>query len=696
MPRLGSLTSRILSGVGIPSGPSIIPYPTNIDPFDEIIKFTVPSASGTIMTDNSQNDWYMERSDSRGDDLNGILTTSNPGFYGVSDSVFRPNIDSVSWGPGLAFTPEISNQLFTGENGAWSVEWIGKHNYTAPGEIRSITILGQSGGVGWTVTMQVLNSEADWRILVGTADAAGNTGQSFSTNITYTNNTWAHFVVAWQPASATTGRLYIRVNGVLQPGYNTLLTKPTGQDFYRTVARTAIFKVLTVAQLLATDCTDFRLLRTATPWIGQGSTNMALPTNPFNQNLYYKLVTISNPNTNTTSTADNFGISVAVSGNELGPIFIGAYTEDDASNTNTGVVHEYRESIFGRTSSTPYTRFRTLANPNAFGTPANDLFGDSVAVNSTSVFASATSEESTTGTSANGRVYIFNRSTGALTGTINNPQPSNSGGAESVNFGTTLCLNPSGTRLVVGYPDGVSSITGEADGVVYVYDTSGNLLITIDCPVNTLTGANEDFGSSIAVSDTHIIIGQAGYSFDTGDGLRQGRAYIYELATGNLVHTLENPQRFSTGAQDRFGSTVAISSQYAAVYASEDNDFGQGIGQVSVYDVTSGTRLYTLDTPVTRLSNLGNGGAFGDDLAIAGDRLFIGEPVKASHTSNLAVVPMIYVYNITNGKHIQTIKTDQINGSGTSLVVNSSGSMLIATFPGASSSAGNVVIYDRG
>ena len=480
----------------------------------------------------------------------------------------------------------------------------------------------------------------------------------------------------------------------MQPGYTTLLTKPTGEDFYRRSGTgTAIFKVLTAAQLLNTDFADFRLMSTATPWIGTGSAVMALPTNPFNQNLYLFSAQINNPNTNTTNAADSFGISIGVSGNEITPIFVGAYTEDDASNTNTGVVHEYR-APFGRDL---WSRFRTLANPNAFGTPANDLFGDSVVANATSIFASATAEEGPTGTSANSRVYIITRSTGSLTATINNPQPTRSGGAETVNFGTTLRLNPSGTRLVVGAPNNISSITSTGDGVVYIYDTSGNPggpLTTIDCPVNSYTGG-ENFGRSIDVSDTHIIIGQEGYSANLTDSLRQGRAYIYGLATGNLVHTLENPDQFGTKAEDAFGRAVAISSQYAAVAApGEDDDLGVNVGQVSVYDVTSGTRLYTLGPSVTRYSNLNNGGEFGTSLAIVGDRLFISEPAKALYTDNGFTTGMIHIYEVSTGQHIQTINTTQQFG-GLTLTVNSNGSMLISGNPQGLSGQGDIRIYDR-
>ena len=57
------------------------------------------------------------------------------------------------------------------------------------------------------------------------------------------------------------------------------------------------------------------------------------------------------------------------------------------------------------------------------------------------------------------------------------------------------------------------------------------------------------------------------YAEDDAGGASSGKAYIYNTATGALLHTLDNPNAYGTSANDLFGSSVAISDTYAIVGA---------------------------------------------------------------------------------------------------------------------------------
>ena len=63
---------------------------------------------------------------------------------------------------------------------------------------------------------------------------------------------------------------------------------------------------------------------------------------------------------------------------------------------------------------------RTLDNPNAYGTSANDYFGYSVAISGNNCIVGAFYEDDADGDSS-GKAYIFNVSTGALLQTLDNP-----------------------------------------------------------------------------------------------------------------------------------------------------------------------------------------------------------------------------------------------------------------------------------
>ena len=62
--------------------------------------------------------------------------------------------------------------------------------------------------------------------------------------------------------------------------------------------------------------------------------------------------------------------------------------------------------------------------------------------------------------------------------------------------------------------------------------------------------------------------------------------------------TLNNPNAYGTSASDLFGGSVAISGNYAIVSAnSEDDAGGTQSGKVYIFDVTTGSLLHTLNNP---------------------------------------------------------------------------------------------------
>ena len=68
-----------------------------------------------------------------------------------------------------------------------------------------------------------------------------------------------------------------------------------------------------------------------------------------------------------------------------------------------------------------------------------------------------------------------------------------------------------------------------------------------------------------------------------------GKAYIYDVTTGSLVYTLDNPNAFSTGASDNFGRSVAVSGDYVLVSAYiEDDPGGSSSGKVYIYNIGDG------------------------------------------------------------------------------------------------------------
>jgi hypothetical protein len=339
---------------------------------------------------------------------------------------------------------------------------------------------------------------------------------------------------------------------------------------------------------------------------------------PLTVNLTY---TLDNPNAYGTSAGDDFGESVAVSGDYA---IVGAYREDDAGGTSLGKAYIY--------NVTTGALLHTLNNPNPLPSDI-DYFGWSVSISGNYAIVGAYREEP----SNSGKVYIYNVTTGALLHTLNSP-------VSNVGFGYSVAA--SGDYAIVG------TYVGE-DAFIYNV-TTGALVHTLNNPNAFGTSVGDNFGSgtdtkSVAISDNYAIVGAS--REDDAGGTDSGKAYIYNVTTGALLHTLNNPNAFGTSANDSFGYSVGISGDYAIVGATfEDDAGGSGSGKAYIFNVTTGALLQTLDNPNAFGTSAGD--FFGNDVAISGDYVIVGAPSEddASGTSS----GKAYVYQIESDQSVIT------------------------------------------
>ena len=111
------------------------------------------------------------------------------------------------------------------------------------------------------------------------------------------------------------------------------------------------------------------------------------------------------------------------------------------------------------------------------------------------------------------------------------------------------------------------------------------LLHTLNNPNAYGTSANDQFGYSVSVDGNLALVGAVGE--DDADGTRSGKAYIFDVTTGSLLHTLHNPNAYGTSADDEFGEAVAISGNYAIVGAYGEGDAGGTYsGKAYVYQIS--------------------------------------------------------------------------------------------------------------
>jgi WD40 repeat protein len=218
--------------------------------------------------------------------------------------------------------------------------------------------------------------------------------------------------------------------------------------------------------------------------------------------------------------------------------------------------------------------------------------------------------------------------------TINNPNPT-----LNREFGRNSAI--SGDRAIVGV--NYSSIGATYSGIAYIYDvTTGALLHTL---TNPTPQANDGFGGRVAINGNRAIVGAYG---DDAGATNAGRAYIYDVTTGALLHTLNNP---APEVNDYFGSGVAISGNNAIVI---------GRGLAYVYDVTTGSLLRTLTNPVS-------GDQFAQDVSMSGNIA-----VLVKFTDNNSITGKAYIYDVNTGTLLHTINQSVITYSkfGLGVAVN--------------------------
>lgn len=165
---------------------------------------------------------------------------------------------------------------------------------------------------------------------------------------------------------------------------------------------------------------------------------------------------------------------------------------------------------------------RTLQNPA--GTSNNDQFGSGMATDGAdriAVYAYAVG-----GTNAAGIVHLFRASTGALIASMPNPRPPDA-------FFNGI-LFESG-RVLVPSPSARSPGGIENAGAVYVFDTGGNLVTTLENPAPAEGGW---FGYPLAFTGGTVAVGLAK---DTSDGVAMpGRISVFDL-DGTLLSSVPNP-----------------------------------------------------------------------------------------------------------------------------------------------------------
>ena len=183
-------------------------------------------------------------------------------------------------------------------------------------------------------------------------------------------------------------------------------------------------------------------------------------------------------------------------------------------------------------------------------------------------------------------------------------------------------------------------------GRAYLFDIrDGSLLHTF---INPTPFADDDFGIQVSVSDEYSVIG-AWVADDFGTD--SGAAFVYDNSNGNLLYTL-NPGGLTGG--ERFGHATAVAGNYIAVSASREQSGGTDAGLVHVFDASTGNLSYTIDNP-----NPDSGDDFGAwAMYMTEDYIVVG--ARNDETAGTSNTGTVYVFDTATGNILHTLHSPDI------------------------------------
>ena len=249
--------------------------------------------------------------------------------------------------------------------------------------------------------------------------------------------------------------------------------------------------------------------------------------------------------------------------------------------------------------------------------------------------------------------YIYTRSGSSWTFTQKLNLISENNNATNITPGSSIAI--SGDTMFVG-ARGARINSVNLRGVVLVYTRSNGVWTEQQRLIASDGAAGDQFGSSIAVSGNTLVVGAENDA--GGANNNQGSAYIF-VYDGATWTEQQKITAADAAANDHFGFDVAIAGDTVAVSATNKTiDGNTERGAVYVF-----TRTGTTWTQQARLiaSDGATSSRFGESVAIENDTIVVGAPQQQIGQNGLQGAA--YVFNRTNGAWTETQKLFDPAGS---------------------------------
>jgi len=254
------------------------------------------------------------------------------------------------------------------------------------------------------------------------------------------------------------------------------------------------------------------------------------------------------------ATNDNFGYSIAVSGDD---VVVGAINDDD-NGSNSGSAYVFSKPSSGWTHMTETAKLKDSNGQN------DDLFGYSVAIYNNNIVVGAILGDGN-GTD-DGTVSVFEK---PISGWTNTNETAKLIGSDSnlwFSFGCSVSILDN--NIVVG------ASNANSKGAVYIFNkTTTSWISSNETAILTSSDltSRDGFGKDVDINNDKIIIGS--YK-DDDNGTSSGSAYIFNKPTSGWITTNKENAKLiaSDGAEnDMFGHSVSISNNKLIIGAYHDS-----------------------------------------------------------------------------------------------------------------------------
>jgi len=348
----------------------------------------------------------------------------------------------------------------------------------------------------------------------------------------------------------------------------------------------------------------------------------------------------------------------------------------------------------------------------SLATTFTDRFGRTVAINSAGdrIIVGAERDEGVGLSGSTGTAYIY---ISGATGWLQQPVLTGSLATTfSDNFGTSVAINSTGDRVVVGAQFDERSGGASGEGLAYIFVSGASGWTEQHILSGTLSiESSDNFGRSVAINSSgdRVVVGAVLDERATGNP-DVGLAYIFVSGTGGWTQQHILSGSLATDSSDEFGLSVSMNSSGDRVVVGATGD-ERIIGSSSVglaYVFVSGTGGWT--EPHILSGSFATEGAdiFGHSVSMnsSGDRVVVGalwdETIGGSSSMGLAYVFVSGTGGWTEQQVLSgSLAIDLSDEFGRSVSMNSSGDRIVVGASsdeafGGSSSMGLAYVFVSG